>query len=77
MLSKKFHLGVLVTYKALYTRSMKVLISFCVFVFGIAFAYIPYLWGDTNFFSLWSILLSMVGAFFGIYVGYKLGRRWL
>ncbi len=56
---------------------MKMMISICVFVFGIAFAYIPYLWGDTSFFSGWSILFSMIGGLFGIYVGVVLARRWL
>jgi len=56
---------------------MKLLISFCAGVFGIAFAYIPYLWGDTNAFGGWSILFSVIGGFFGIYVGVLISRRWL
>ena len=55
---------------------MKLLISFCVAVFGIAFAYIPYLWGDTDFFSGWSILLSFIGGLFGVFVGVVIARRW-
>jgi hypothetical protein len=56
---------------------MKLLISFCVFVFGLAFAYIPYLWGDKDFFSGWSILFSAIGGFFGIFIGVVIWRRWL
>jgi hypothetical protein len=56
---------------------MKLTITVCVTVFGLAFAYIPYLWGDTNFFSGWSILFSMLGGFFGVFIGVVIARRWL
>jgi uncharacterized membrane protein YeaQ/YmgE (transglycosylase-associated protein family) len=36
---------------------------------------VPTLWGD-NFLSLTSILLTVVGGFVGIYLGYKL-QEWL
>ena len=42
---------------------------------GIAGAYVPFLWGDTNFFSPMGILLSTVGAIVGIVLGYKLAKR--
>lgn len=42
---------------------------------GIAGAYIPTLFGDTDIFSLWSILGGMVGGFVGIWAGYKLAQR--
>lgn len=56
---------------------MKALISFCVLVFATAFAYIPYLWGDDNFFGGWSILCSTIGGFFGIWVAVKIHKRWM
>lgn len=42
---------------------------------GIAGAYVPFLWGDTNLFSGWSILLSVIGGLVGIWAGYKLAQR--
>ena len=56
---------------------MKGIITISVFVFGLAFAYIPNLWGDNDFFSLSSLLLSMVGGLLGVYVGVVVSRRWL
>jgi hypothetical protein len=44
-------------------------------IFGVLGAYIPFLFGDNDIFSIWSILLSMVGGFFGIWVGVKLYKR--
>lgn len=35
--------------------------------------YIPALWGDT-FFSMTSVLLTAVGGFAGIWVGYQISR---
>ncbi len=34
---------------------------------------IPLLWGD-SFLSVWSVVLTAVGGFVGIYVGYLLTR---
>jgi uncharacterized membrane protein YeaQ/YmgE (transglycosylase-associated protein family) len=34
--------------------------------------FIPALWGDTSFFSAWSIVLGTVGGVLGIVVVYKL-----
>ena len=38
---------------------------------GIIGGYIPTLWSDSSF-SIMSLLLSAVGGFLGIYVGYKI-----
>ena len=35
--------------------------------------YLPSLWGD-SIFSLWSILLSAIGGFLGIWIGYRLSN---
>ena len=40
-------------------------------VFGTAGAFIPAMFGDTSPLSGWSILLSTVGGFVGIWVGVK------
>ena len=42
---------------------------------GIAGAYVPYLWGDTEFFGGWSILFSVNGGLVGIWLGFLLARR--
>lgn len=44
-----------------------------VFVGSLAGSYIPTLWGD-GFFSFSSIIFSAVGAFAGLYIGYKISR---
>ena len=41
---------------------------------GVVGAYVPFLWGDTNFFSPMGILLSTIGGIFGIILGYKLAK---
>ena len=56
---------------------MKLLMSMSVLAFGTLGGFVPYLWGDTNFFGGWSILFSTIGGFFGVWVGYKLGKAWL
>ncbi|XOU94610.1 MAG: hypothetical protein ACNFW9_00935 [Candidatus Kerfeldbacteria bacterium] len=48
-------------------------IYFFIFVVGIIGSYIPLLWGD-SLFSVWSVILSGVGGFVGIYVGFKLNK---
>lgn len=53
----------------------KLLIGLGATVGGIAGAYIPYLWGDTSFFSGWSIFFSVVGGIVGIWAGYVIARR--
>ncbi|MGV9002258.1 MAG: hypothetical protein ACOH18_04890 [Candidatus Saccharimonadaceae bacterium] len=42
---------------------------------GIAGAYVPYLWGDTDLFSGASILWSTIGGLVGIWLGYLLAKR--
>lgn len=42
---------------------------------GIAGAYVPTLWGDTDLFSGWSILCSTIGGLVGIWLGYLVARR--
>ncbi|HSX00798.1 MAG TPA: hypothetical protein VLF67_01030 [Candidatus Saccharimonas sp.] len=34
-------------------------------------SFVPYLWGDTNFLSGWSILLSGVGGIVGIWLVHR------
>jgi len=53
----------------------KLLITIGAAIGGIAGAYIPYLWGDTEFFGGWSILFSTIGGFVGIWLGYKVAKR--
>lgn len=54
---------------------MKLILIISVTVFGIAGAYIPYLWGDTNFFGTASILTSTVGGIVGIFIGWWVAKR--
>lgn len=42
---------------------------------GIAGAYLPFLWGDTDIFSGWSILFSVIGGLVGIWLGYLVAKR--
>lgn len=37
--------------------------------------FVPFLWGDDNFFDLPSLLLTMVGGFFGIWAAYQISKR--
>lgn len=53
----------------------KLLITMGAIIGGIVGAYIPFLWGDTDLFSGWGILLSTVGGLVGIWAGYKLAQR--
>lgn len=53
----------------------KLLITIGAALGGIAGAYVPYLWGDTDFFSGWSILFATIGGLVGIWLGYKLAKR--
>jgi uncharacterized membrane protein YeaQ/YmgE (transglycosylase-associated protein family) len=53
----------------------KLLIGFGALVGGIAGAYVPALWGDTDMFSGMSILFSTISAIVGIVLGYMLARR--
>lgn len=42
---------------------------------GIAGAYVPVLWGDSDMFGGWSILLSTVGGLVGIWLGVVVSKR--
>jgi len=53
----------------------KILIGMGALVGGIAGAYVPALWGDTDIFSGWSILFSTIGGLVGIWVGYLIAHR--
>ena len=53
----------------------KLLIGIGAFVGGIAGAYVPSLWGDTDLFSGMSILFSVIGGLVGIWLGYMLAKR--
>ena len=44
-------------------------------IFGLIGAYIPVLFGDSDPLSGWSILGSVVGGLFGIWLGVKLSQR--
>lgn len=54
---------------------MKAVILFGATLGGIAGAYLPYLWGDTNMLGGWSILCAMIGGLVGIWLGYVAYRR--
>lgn len=51
----------------------KKLITFFMIVGGIIGGYIPSFW-DASLLSLSSVFLSALGAFLGIWVGYRLGE---
>lgn len=53
----------------------KVLLFFAT-IFGIAGAYVPALFGDTDVFSVWSILGGVIGGIFGIWLGVVVSKRW-
>lgn len=54
---------------------MKLFILLGAGIGGVAGAYVPFLWGDADFFSPMSILLSTIGAIVGIVLGYKIAKR--
>ncbi len=53
----------------------KVLIFAGATIGGVAGAYVPQLFGDTQLLSGWSILGSTIGGLVGIWLGYKLAKR--
>lgn len=53
----------------------KILLLFAT-IFGIAGAYVPVLFGDNDMLSGWSILGSMIGGLFGIWLGVVVSKRW-
>ncbi len=74
MSNKKFLLVALAICRR-YNRRMKLTLIISTTIFGIAGAYIPYLWGDTGFFSAASIIFSTIGGIFGIFVGWWVYKR--
>ena len=44
-------------------------------IFGLLGGGIPFLFGDTDPFSGWSILLGTIGGFVGIWIGVVLANR--
>lgn len=43
-------------------------------VFGLAGSYLPFLFGDKDLFSPWSILCGTIGGLIGIWVGVKISK---
>lgn len=54
----------------------KRLIMFFAAIFSLVGSYIPVLLSDSGIFSGWSILGSVLGGFFGIWLGVAASRRW-
>jgi uncharacterized membrane protein YeaQ/YmgE (transglycosylase-associated protein family) len=42
------------------------------FVGSLVGAYVPNLWGDDSLFSLTSVFTSAIGAFIGVWLGFRL-----
>lgn len=55
---------------------MKQIVLISATIFGIAGAYVPALFGDSDIFSGWSILGGLVGGIFGIWLGVFVYKRW-
>lgn len=55
---------------------MKQMIFLSIFVFSTLGAYVPFLFGETNFLSGWSILGGLIGGIFGIWAGVAAAKRW-
>jgi hypothetical protein len=53
---------------------MKLMIFASIALFGTIGGWIGAMMSDGNWFSGWSIILSTVGAFFGIWAGIKAGN---
>lgn len=56
---------------------MKLLIGVSVLVFGTLGGWLGSLPDHGNWFGGWSMLLTVVGSFAGIWIGFKAGRDWL
>lgn len=54
---------------------MKVLIFIFTTIGGIAGAYLPSAWGDTDMFSAASILFGMIGGLAGIWLAVVVSKR--
>lgn len=53
---------------------MKLMILMGILIFGTLGGWIGASMSDGNWFSGWSILFSVIGSFFGIWVGFKVGN---
>jgi hypothetical protein len=55
---------------------MKLLILTSLTIFSILGGWLGSLIDGGNIFGMWGLLLSTVGAFLGIFIGYKLAQYW-
>jgi hypothetical protein len=44
-------------------------------IFELAGNFLPTLFGDQDFFSVWGILCGVIGGFFGIWVGVVVSKK--
>jgi hypothetical protein len=56
---------------------MKKVISVCVLIFGSIGGWLGTVIDHGNGFGAWAILLSTIGSFAGIWIGYKIGQNYL
>jgi hypothetical protein len=56
---------------------MKLIIFLGIAIFGTLGGWLGAALADGNWLSAWSILLSTVGSFVGIWIGFKAGQNWL
>jgi uncharacterized membrane protein YeaQ/YmgE (transglycosylase-associated protein family) len=56
---------------------MKKIISLGILIFGTLGGWLGTTLDHGNSFGGWSILLSAIGSFFGIWVGYKIAQNYL
>jgi len=54
----------------------KTVILFFAIAFELAGSFLPMLFGNNDLFSLWSILGGLVGGLFGVWVGFKISKRY-
>jgi len=52
----------------------KTIIMFFAIIFGLVGSYLPILVGNFDIFSGWSILGSLIGGFFGIWLGFFVSK---
>ena len=53
----------------------KTVILFCAAIFELAGNFVPMLFGNNDFFSIWGILGGVIGGLFGIWVGVQISKR--
>lgn len=53
---------------------MKLMIMFSITVFGALGGWLGALMTHGDYFSGWSILLGIIGSFFGVWAGFKAGQ---